>query len=265
MAIDLFSHLSTSTAVMAPPVKPKLGVNSASTKEFDFDRIRQDGDTVLLAFSCGKDSLAAWLCCQEAGLKVIPYYQYDIPGIQFVERSLAYYERHFGCHIIRVLHPVTYGWLRTLVHQPPSRASAIFALDLPRFNFDDLQDGVRRTVGIPKAWIAVGTKRNDSLMRRMRIKPDGLNTANRSFHPIAEWRDQDCVNIIARHGLKVPVDYSLFGRSYDGIDYRFLAQVAKYFPEDFATIKRWFPMIEMELFRAKVATTHGQNKQPKRR
>jgi hypothetical protein len=235
------------------------GVNSGgATKDFDFAPIQRDGDTIALAFSCGKDSLAAWLYCLENGLKVRPYYQIEVPGLQFVERSLQYYESFFGQHILRVLHPIFYNWQRTLVHQSPERAIAIDWIDLPNFEFSDVQRGVRRTIGIENAWIAVGTKRNDSLMRRMRIPPGGMNEAQHVFHPLVEWADRDVTEIIARHKVAVPVDYAIFGRSFDGVDYRFCAQVRDYFPEDWETIKRWFPLIEQELFRVEVAKRHGQ-------
>ena len=36
-------------------------------------------DPVMLAFSRGKDSVAAWLALREAGVPVVPYYCYLIP------------------------------------------------------------------------------------------------------------------------------------------------------------------------------------------
>jgi tRNA(Ile)-lysidine synthase TilS/MesJ len=39
---------------------------------------------VLLAFSCGKDSLATWLQLRDDGFEVVPYFCYLIPDLGFV-------------------------------------------------------------------------------------------------------------------------------------------------------------------------------------
>lgn len=62
----------------------------------------------LISFSCGKDSLAAWLWLRERGIQLVPYYLYWVPGLSFVEEALAYYEEFFGTHIIRLPHPYFY-------------------------------------------------------------------------------------------------------------------------------------------------------------
>jgi len=68
--------------------------------------IPQEHDTVVPAFSCGKDSVAAWLALRAAGFtRIIPMYRYLIPDLGFIERSLAYYENFFGTPIYRVAHP----------------------------------------------------------------------------------------------------------------------------------------------------------------
>ena len=52
----------------------------------------ESGQPVLLAFSRGKDSIAAWLAPRDAGVEVIPYHLYLIPGLSFVDESLAWFE-----------------------------------------------------------------------------------------------------------------------------------------------------------------------------
>ena len=48
-------------------------------------RAQLAGETVILAFSRGKDSLAAWLALREAGVNVVPYHMYLIPELRFVD------------------------------------------------------------------------------------------------------------------------------------------------------------------------------------
>ena len=55
--------------------------------------------------------------------------------------------------------------------------------------------------------------------------------------------------VIKRHGIKLPVDYKLFGRTFDGIDYRFVGPLRKHLPEDFERLRFWFPLIDLEILR----------------
>jgi tRNA(Ile)-lysidine synthase TilS/MesJ len=62
---------------------------------------RRYGDKTLLAFSRGKDSIAVALALRDK-IEVVPFHYDDLPGLEFVEESLAYYEKHlFGRHILR--------------------------------------------------------------------------------------------------------------------------------------------------------------------
>lgn len=54
---------------------------------------RETGGKTILAFSTGKDSIAAMQAIRDAFDEVIPVYMYLVPGLEFVEESLAYYER----------------------------------------------------------------------------------------------------------------------------------------------------------------------------
>ena len=47
----------------------------------------------------------------------------------------------------------------------------------------------------------------------------------------------------------LPVDYHMFGRTFDGIDYRFLAPLKKNRPADYQKVLDWFPLAEMEVWR----------------
>ena len=59
-------------------------------------------------------------------------------------------------------------------------------------------------------------------------------------------------NIINENNCKVPIDYKIFGRSFDGLVYRFMLPLKKYFPNDYAKIKEYFPLIDLEIERSKL-------------
>ena len=52
-------------------------------------------------------------------------------------------------------------------------------------------------------------------------------------------------------GIKLPIDYQHFGRSFDGIDYRFLHLIKEHFPTDYQKIIDLFPLAELEILKMK--------------
>lgn len=209
------------------------------------------GGPVLLAMSCGKDALAAWLALRDAGVAVVPYYLYLVPGLAFVDRTLADIEAHFGQRVARYPHPSLYRWLNAFTFQPPERCAVIEAAGLPEVTFAELVDLIREDLGVePTAWVADGVRAADSPVRRVSIKTHGpMKAKGRKVSPIWDWRKADVLERIAADGLALPVDYQWFGRSFDGIDRRFLEPLARHAPEDFARVLDWFPLADLELVR----------------
>jgi predicted phosphoadenosine phosphosulfate sulfurtransferase len=211
----------------------------------------QSEDTCLLSFSAGKDSIGAWLRLRDHFSEIIPVYMYLVPGLEFVERSLRYYEDWFGAHIVRLPHPSLYRWLNAFTFQAPENCAIIEDLDLVDFDYDDVFNVVKASYGLPEeTYTAVGVRATDSLNRWSAIKQYGaVNVARRSFYPTYDWRKDDLLDAIAQAGVKLPVDYNLFGRSFDGIDYRFLKPIRDHFPGDYERILEVFPMAELEIKR----------------
>ena len=217
-------------------------------------KLAADGYPVLLAFSCGKDSIAAWLAMRDAGIsQIIPYYMQYIPGLRFVEDALDYYENEFQTPIMRVTHPSLYRWLNNLVFQPPERCSVIEAANLPNFEYADVVRMIREEKGCPAAWVADGVRANDSIMRRMSFTTHGVWKGNtRKVSTIWDWSVAEVRGCIERAGVDLPPDYEWFGRSFDGIDYRFLHPLSVHNPDDYQRVLDWFPLAELELFRARL-------------
>lgn len=212
---------------------------------------------MLLSFSCGKDSLATWLILRDRGFDVVPFYLELVPGLEFVEHSLRYYERFFGCRIHRVLHPNFYRSLNNLHWQPSHRIGVIDALELPLYDYDDVTDGMRRTIGHETAWCAIGTRKCESLMRAKRMKADGLNPKRRTCTPVMDWREPDVYDCLAHFGCPLPIDYQLFGRSFDGVYARYLVPIKERFPRDFERIVEYYPLVGVEFARLAIGERHA--------
>lgn len=224
------------------------------------DILAAENRTVLVAFSGGKDAIAAELALQDAGIETVLAHLYYIPGrtpgrtLDFVERGLTDLEQALGKTVHRYPHPSFYRWLNNFVFQPPERCEVIEAANLPIPDYADMWTFIRRDLGLPDdTWIADGVRAADSIVRRASFTRHGImKPKDRKVSPIADWLKGEVLGRIADAGITLPVDYEHFGRSFDGIDYRFLKPISEHFPEDFARILDWFPLADLELFRARM-------------
>lgn len=218
------------------------------------EQMAAECDTAILAFSTGKDSIAAWLQMRRYFNRIVPYYCYCVPGLEFVEESLRYYEDFFGCHIYRLPHRSFFRWLRGYVYQPPARATTIERADLPsdeEYNDDTIGDLIRNCAQLPDgAYVGNGVRMADSPYRRIGLKTHGaINHNAKRFYPVYDWKKEDLMRAFLESGVKLPVDYRLFGRTFDGLDYRFLKPIKEHYPRDYEKIMDWFPLAELEIRR----------------
>ena len=71
------------------------------------------------------------------------------------------------------------------------------------------------------------------------------------FHPVTEYHvtlpaPQAEPMAVKKLDLLLPPDYELFGRSFDGLDMRFMKPLREQRPEDFEVVKKWYPFIEAD-------------------
>jgi hypothetical protein len=259
--------------MQAVAIRPGVGVKrSRNTNEVDprsldeageplrgpalMERIREiGGDTVLLSFSGGKDSLAAWLFLRPH-FKVVPYYLYAPPGMSWQEPTLAYYEEFFETRIIRMAHPLFYDWLRTFAYQPPETLKTLRALDLPQFDYAEIDDLIAWQLGLidedgQTPFCALGMRASDNLERRRMIQQQGVfgQKKRRFFYPIWDWSAQQVADIIIGSGAKLALEYRHWGRTEVGITYPQLKPMAEHYPDDWRRFQEWFPLAGAELFR----------------
>lgn len=216
-------------------------------------QLAAEHEAVLLAFSGGKDSIAAYLAIREHFKKVVPYFMYLIPDLPLMEEMLTYFEKNLfqGEHIIRLPHPSLYRMLNTGVFQPPERSRVIDDMRLPTFTYLDLRDELLEDLSLPDTTLtAVGVRAVDSPMRWMSIKKWGpVSKSTMRFYPVWDWRKDKVIEEIRKAGIYLPEDYRLFGRSFDGIDLRFLWPLKQHRPADYKRILDWFPLVELEIKR----------------
>ena len=215
------------------------------------EAVRARQSKTLLAFSTGKDAVATWLAIRDHFEEVIPYYLYLVPGLEFVEESISYYEKFFGQKIIQLPHPSLHRWLNNYIFQPPERCAVIEQAALPNFDYTDVQRILVKQLGLQKDMlVADGVRAADSPMRRIAISTHGtISYKQFRYHPVWDWKSADLVACFRKHNVKLTIDYQLFGRSFDGLDLRFLLPLKKHRPRDYQKILEWFPLAELEIFR----------------
>lgn len=215
------------------------------------DELAAEDRPVLLAFSCGKDALASWIALRESGVEVVPYYMYYVPGLRFVEETLDRFEQEFGQRIARYPHPSLYRWLNAFTFQVPERLATIEAARLPEPTYEQIVQLIREDHALPAdTWVADGVRAADSIVRRVSIKRHGaMKPGNRKVSAVWDWQVAEVRDRLKAERIDLPPDYEWFGRSFDGIDRRFLEPLSRHAPEDYQRILEWFPLAELELVR----------------
>lgn len=208
-------------------------------------------EPVALSFSCGKDSIAAWLAMREYGIEIVPVYFWLVPDLKFIDDELAYFEDFFGTRIYRYPNPSFFRLINHFVHQPPERLRFIEAANLPTPDYQQTWEVILDELGLdPKTWKADGVRAADSLNRRTSFVKHGVMKENlRKVSPIADWLKGEVMECIEKAGVKLPIDYEIFGRSFDGIDYRFTEPMRRHLPEDYERLREWFPLMVGEFIR----------------
>jgi len=222
-----------------------------STEETIKEVKKKTGETTLLSFSGGKDSTCAYLAIKDHFKKIIPYHLYLIPGLSFVEEHLSYCEEMMHTKIIRVPAIGLYRMLKNYVFQPPGRLDTIDSFRLITYTHQDVHDLICDDQQISKkTYTAIGIRAPDSQNRRMSIEKHGtINHNLLKYYPVADWNKERLISEIKQSGWKLSVEYKLFGRSFDGLDLRFLFPIRDQYPDDYQKILDWFPFAEFEIKR----------------
>lgn len=215
------------------------------------------GDTVLLSFSRGKDAIAALHQVRRFFGRIIPFHLDQLPEpLRLETEDLARWEDLLGVEVIRYVHPGTVRMLRNLVYQSPATWPTIRAMDLPAsYTYEAIERHLRRRVGAPGAFIAVGSRAADSMVRRTNIKTNGsLTPARRMFFPVFDWDIADVERGVRELGLPLPDDYKMFGRTIEVPGADFMMPLREMYPDDYERVLKWFPLADLDIHRMTLRT-----------
>lgn len=201
-------------------------------------------DSVLVAFSGGKDSVVTLDVCVRHFAHVEGFFMYQVRGLSFQESILRYYEDKYGIPIHRIPHFELSQWLRYGLFRPCD-------FDCPIVSVKETYDYMRENTDI--WWIAAGERIADSVWRRAMIKSSGTIDPKRGrFFPIAEWSKADVMAYIRQRKLRVGAESSRLGFSFRSLMGKDLLKIKKHFPQDYARIRRWFPLVDVSIIHHKM-------------
>lgn len=209
-------------------------------------------DSVIVSFSMGKDSIAAYdLCCQYFK-HVYPFFMYLVRGLEFQERTLRWYERKYGNPIIRVPHFENSNFFKYGSYRD-------FDDNVPITSINDTYAYIRNMTGA--IWIADGERISDSIVRRAMIKNSGaIDVKRKVFHPVANWRKNDVVKYLEYKQLYLSPEQRKIGFSFASLDGKELSIINKLYPDDYKKILEIFPFVDASRKRFEV---YGEEKEKK--
>lgn len=193
-------------------------------------------DRVLVGFSGGKDSAAAMDLCFRYFPTVQPYFMYIVKGLEFQERTLRYYEKRYGCEILRIPHFMLSDFLAAGSFRLPDNT-------VPIVKTIDIYEYLRSKTGIH--WIAGGERMSDSIVRNAMIKQSGAIDRKRGrIYPLAYWNKKQVLSYVKIRRLPLSLENRVLGFSFRGLQGKDMYKIKKAFPADYEKIKDVFPLIE---------------------
>lgn len=209
-----------------------------------FDPIKAQSrvnDSVIVAFSGGKDSCVVLDLCCRYFKNVSAFFMYQIPNLSFQESAIKYAERRYGIEIDRIPHFelsefMAYGAFRKEDYS------------VPIIGMNDVYKYMR--VQKDTWWIAAGERISDSIVRRAMMKKSGCIDEGRGrFFPIANFTKSDVVNYIKHHNLKPSPESKILGHSFRSLHPNDIEQIRLHYPQDYKKIVEWFPFVEAGVVR----------------
>lgn len=252
------------------PIKFKQAGSQWPTSQKIRENYANQNQTLILSFSRGKDSLAAWLAMLDSGIKpenIHPIYYYRCPDLKFSEESLKKFEDYFQQHITRYPHPALLAQLYGFGFQPITRIPVIAAAGFEPYQYQDLEEIYRNEHGLDdNTYACNGARAADGISRRTYMKKTGpITHSKQKVAIIWDWTIQECYDRINQAGINLEEyspDYKWFkkttktgkpikhsGRTFDGIAAQFLEPLEKYAPDDYQRFLEWFPLAKYENMR----------------
>lgn len=201
-----------------------------------FDPIKTQAsvtDSVIVGFSGGKDSIVTLDLCFKYFKRVVPFFMYLVPDLEFQENMLKRYEERYETEIIRIPHFECSEFLKY-------GSFTLFDPDVDIVKINDTYEYLRQKTGIH--WIAAGERCADSIVRNAMIKKSGSIDYKRGrFYPIAYWKKNEVLQYIKYKKLYISPEQKKLGFSFRSLAGCELAVIKEHYPKDYEKILKVYP------------------------
>lgn len=193
-------------------------------------------DSVIVAFSGGKESIVVLDLCFKYFKHVQPYYMYICPNLSFQDKMIKWYENKYDTEIIQIPHMQVCEFFHYGSFRPPDPT-------FPVVSMNDIYDYIREKTGM--YWIAVGERMDDSLIRRGRIHNSSSIDEDRGrLYPVAMWHKKEVLDYITYHRLYRDEYSRKAGFSFPNLAPPELKILKDNFPEDYEKILHLYPFAD---------------------
>lgn len=211
------------------------------------------GPRAFLKFSGGKDAIATALLLRESFDEIVPLYLYMVPGLEFIDEAMAYYEKNLfgGRKILQAPSPLIFARMKHSTFMDPVRAKVCSCAGLPIPSYEDINELVRVQEGLPSnCYAATGVRYQETAIRAHTIGKNGpVSHSGHQWFPIWDWSKAEVMQSIKDAGLKLSGEYSVSDKSLDGLHIGYLMPIKKQFPRDWKKLLEWYPLLEVEVWR----------------
>ena len=226
-------------------------MNEALEKDFlsKIDSLRDK--TNVLHFSCGADSVAAYLKLKENEIKPICIYHYFIKDLPLHKNYIDWFEKKFNEHIYQFPSVLFIEMFDRMLFQYPVKARERtrnrIGYNMAGFTKEKYDKIIADTLG-GDVIFHLGLKYADGIRRFSHLQKNGVSFENK-FYPIASFKVSDIQDILARYNCVLPYEYRLWGTSFESPRAWNIGLLKEFCPVTYKKILEFFPLVGAESLR----------------
>jgi len=204
--------------------------------------------TNILHFSCGADSVDSYLRLKEFGIKPILVYHYFIKGLPIHQNYINWFEKKFNERIYQFPSTLFTEMFDRALFQYPLKARERFrnriGTVMRGFTKEEFDKILADTIG-GNVVFHLGLRYTDGIRRFQHLKKYG-SIYNNKFYPIVSFQVKDIQDILERHDCLLPIEYKLWGISFETPRAWNINLIKEHCPETYKMILDVFPLIGAE-------------------
>ena len=216
----------------------------------------------VLHFSCGADSVACFLRLKEFGITPILVYNYFIKDLPMVKNYIDWFEKKFNVHVYQFPSTLFSEMLDNALYQYPvlgrERFRNMIGTALEKHTKEWFDNFLDEAIG---GYVIhhFGLRYTDGIRRYQHLMKHGCSYNNK-FYPIVSFQVKDIQGILEKHGCLLPIEYSLWGLSFESPRAWNINLIKEHCPGTYKKILEWFSLIGSEGLR-KYAVLNKHHKQ----